>query len=201
MRQTAPQDESPIAGKMMNCRQFGSYEPREASTATKNLCHGGWVGSQWYEPCPVKTECYQRTAAQVSGRLPVINNPTGAARGLQQSARRLPLFRAPDLSELPTHHAQAVNEVQRRIGGAVAAAAAEVGAHAPAVVHPKKDAPPGMRSAFLEHDIGGMAPAFLPKKGQSTVDRLMKNIVQSIIAAIGYAIWSFTRRTDLFDDD
>lgn len=120
-------------------------------------------------------------------------------------------FKVPDLSELPTKLPSARPVVTPRPAAPPAATppapAAPTGPTVvgPAtqfnqVVMPSSEAPPGMRSSYAAPTAGfaETAPTFTPREGESTWGRLWKNVVQGVIAAIGWALWNYCRTIDLF---
>jgi hypothetical protein len=200
MNQTAPRMPSEIEGKEQNCTTFGMYEPAAETTRTRNLCHGGWYEASWYEPCPVRSECYVATSSK-KRTLPVVNSVAPAKAVAQEGFVRLPAFRGPNFSGMPTQHPQATtprDAVRAKVAEVMESALHGAEAYVPHVVSPGVDAPPGMRTPFVGTAETAASPTFIPREGQSTFERLFFNILQAIIAAIGYQVWSFARSIDIF---
>jgi hypothetical protein len=188
-----------VPGKLQNCGEFGTYEPAMSTKAYQVLCHGGHYQGEYYLPCPVRDQCRIATLRKK-------DQPSPAAQPAQQQTQqpwRGPGFKIPDLGRLPTqmppNAAQAAAQAKARVGAAVDAAAAAAGPQWPGTVIPPKDAPPGMRTPHIGTSFtGDVSPTFLPEEGQSTFERLLLNILQGLIAAIGWHIWNFCRSVDLF---
>lgn len=202
MQQTAPRMPSPIEGKEQNCNTFGAYEPAAETTRTRNLCHGGWFEASWYEPCHVRAECYVETSNKRK-TLPVVNNTAAPAQRRpveQEGFIKLPTFRGTNFGGLPTQHPQATarDAIRAKVAEVVESTLHSAEAYAPHVVSPGPSAPPGMRTPFVGNVESAASPTFIPSEGQSTIERLFFNVLQAIIAAIGYQIWSFARNIDIF---
>ncbi len=261
IKQTGPRQESPVDGKEQNCDAFGEYEDeRDAkSNTTAVLCHGGWFGIDWYEPCPVRAECYmehqttlrneQRALNPDKPRLTVVQNvPAPRPEPTPEPGFRYVLqpFKRPNYDKMPTTQSPAPKTpvapaartatvtylrppgtplttppppssrtppstpptpttVGQKVNELFETAVREAKAslppieRAPAAVMPEDGAGPGRRTPFYQEVLDSvLPPTFLPVEGQSTFDRLCKNVLQAMIAAVGHAIWSFARRIDLF---
>jgi hypothetical protein len=204
MQQTGDQEPSPIPGKMMNCGDFGTFEPSTSTSISKALCHGGRYFGDVYLPCPVRAECRNAAIEQKNKRLPVVNSAPAAPEPERRFTNPFAgqMLRMPDYRTQPTQlpQARAVDQAKAAATAAVDAAAAAVAAQAPQVVVPPVDNPPGMRTPFAAamNFIGEMSPTFLPQENEDIFERLFKNIVQGMISAIGWQLYNLARVADLF---
>lgn len=204
-RQTGNQARSTaVPGKMQNCTEFGKYEPPGAGTETSKLCHGGHYQNETYLPCPVKEECRERLRREkgmvYGSTAATATTPARYAAPGTVTLQPFPTLRPPNYSTLPTRLPQTGEQVKAALNAAVDTAQKVVDAQMPRAVVPPKDAPLGLRTPFAAqlHYIGEMSPTFLPLDGEDILERLMKNIVQGMISAIGWHVYSYTRTVDLF---
>lgn len=206
------QDPCPeVRGKMMNCNSFGTYEPPLSGSKYKTLCHGGIFENERYDPCPVKVECFNKT--QRSGQsyysgtsagssaqpareperrsLPVVQGNKDDRGPIPLSAYGLQPLRRPDYRNMPTRFTQEPTQ-----NGRPTEAYSTKDYVVPAVV-PPKSAPESLQKPHLNY-FGEMAPTFIPETGEDVWVRLMWNVVQSVIAAVGWQIYAFARTINLF---
>lgn len=177
--QTGTQQESPIPGKMQNCGEFGTYIPALSTESAKAMCHGGWYDHDYYRACPVREECRSTTVTRARG-LPIMNPqaPPTTARPAEPLFQ-VPQFRVPDFGRFATQLPRAKEATpQARMPPTPAYGATGT-------------SPPNIN--WTEP-----SPSFHPRDGESTFERLFLNILQGVIAAIGWHIWRFCQTIDLF---
>jgi hypothetical protein len=111
----------------------------------------------------------------------------------------------PATAPRPTVVGQVLNAAAQQVKSAMPSTpelSAQVRANGqfPSAYVPLKDALPAMRSAFAApHPSNGeLSPTFLPNEGESTWSRLLKNILQGMLAALGWVLWNYARTIDLF---
>lgn len=203
MEQTGDQQQSPIPGKMMNCGEYATYEPTESTNECAAMCHGGRYNSDTYRPCPVRTECRQETINRKYRRLPVVQErgplvtpPPKAAEPPAVNPFLMPPFRIPNLGGMPTQNPQAKQEPS--INPTTRTPTYE--GQFPGATIPTENAPRGMRTPYAAAmpTNGEVSPTFLPGENENIIDRLLKNILQGILAVIGWHVWNFARTVDLF---
>jgi hypothetical protein len=114
----------------------------------------------------------------------------------------IPKLRMPDYGLLPTQipQSRAAEQAKAVVGAAIDAAQQATDGQTPRVVHPAPTALPGMRTPFAvpTQTFGEVSPTFLPQETESIWDRLFKNIVQGVISAIGWHVYSLARMVDFF---
>lgn len=211
-----------VPGKMQNCDDFGSFIDKTFTTQeARKMCHGGVYLGKEYEPCPVAHECYVATVGTRRARsLPQLN-PQGATivtppppskkeRVFSLDDFEIPKldfslgdFGLPNMTQIPQAKEEEKPAKPKTVEEHVRATVAEFlrDHDSRRVAQPLDGALPGMRTPFLsgsQKHAEASPPTFLPTGVESTWDRLFKNIVQGIIAAIGFAIWQFARTIDLF---
>lgn len=184
-------------GKMKNCGAWAEYEMPHSSETSK-LCHGGfyrekdWPRPLEYPACPSRAECKQATmmrsvADDGRRRLPILN--PGTSRPLSP-AFSIPEYRSQVLpNTLPTRGAQATHRAVTDFTEYF---------QAPRPIQPPAEYPASMQTPYVAATEGWGAPTFLPQIGESVWERLVKNLVQSIFAVIGFQIYNYMRSIDLF---
>jgi hypothetical protein len=210
MEQTGAQEPSPVPGKMMNCGAYATYEPSDSSEECAAMCHGGRYNQDTYRPCPVRAECRQETINRKYRRLPVLQEqqtlitpPPKPTEPPAVNPFLMPPFRMPSLGGMPTQNPQAkpqepsISPTQR--AQAEAAYRAREGQF-PGATIPAENAPRGMRTPYaaVTSAYGEISPTFLPGENENIIDRLLKNILQGILAVIGWHLFNFARSVDLF---
>ena len=195
-----------VPGKLQNCRQFGTFiDNAFKSEEARAMCHGGMYMGDLYDECPVRSECYLATIGKRKGSsLPQLN--PRAPLPLVAPPPELPRIEIPKLSfklgdyglpietQLPQTPTRQIQEHAKT--ALEQAVRARMGATAPSA-----EALPGMQTPYVahtHHQAEVAPPTFLPQAGESTWDRLLKNIIQGMIAAFGWAIWKFAKTVDLF---
>lgn len=192
-----------VPGKKQNCPEWGTFEPAMSDKEYKYLCHGGWYMSEYYHVCPVREECKTYTISRKPG---LVVNPAGASQqAAARAAYRVTPFEVPDLGRLPTQMPRGGQPTPQGVTPQQAAAAQRAAQQAAAqgfwtnTVIPPDDAPPGMRTPHMASSFfGDVSPTFLPGEGESTLERLLLNILQGMISAIAFHVWNFLRSVDLF---
>jgi hypothetical protein len=180
------------SSKGANCNEWASYEP-EGTSATAKLCHGGWFNGDQYDPCPKKLACKIATERRTLNdgsvrRLPVLN-PVSGVRTLQPQRIEVPAIRQPDLSRIATSIPQRTQTQQH------------YEAQYPQPVIPPPEYPKAMRTPYASATPvyqGGVSPTFLPRDNEEVFGRLGKNMLQGVLAGIGWHIYDYSRSVDLF---
>jgi hypothetical protein len=196
--QQGEQTYSQETGKMKNCGAWAEYETPHSSETSK-LCHGGfykekeWPAAREYSACPSRAECKHATMGGVADdgrrRLPILN-PGTAPRPLS-AAFSVPEYRS---------HGGLPNALPARAAQAAQRAVNEVAEYyqSPRPIQPPPEYPPSMQTPYVAATESWGAPTFLPRVGESVWERLVKNLVQSIFAVIGFQIYNYMRSIDLF---
>lgn len=219
MAQTGAQEESPVPGKMMNCHDFGTYEPEGSRTPHAAMCHGGLYLGDSYNACPVKAECRNLTISRrhrlpvlVEDRKPLVTPPPQSAKPEERrNPFLMPPFKMPGLGEMPTQIPQAktaqatpvqtptVNKLVEELQAKINEVRSSMGLF-PGAVIPAVDAPHGMRTPYAAPTAvpAGVSPTYLPQEGESVWRRLLKNILQGLLAALGWHVFDYSRSIDLF---
>lgn len=191
--------ESGIPGKYKNCDTWAEYEQPHTSETAK-LCHGGWYKAAGapaveYGPCACRAECKAATMrGENDGRrhLPIAMNPTNGIRPLAKPVFTQPELRSPFGSATPF---PSVLPSRPAVQQAISQYAE---ASAPRPVVPPQEYPSAMRSPYVSAMDPGNAPTFLPTDGEGTLERLVKNVLQAMVAAFGWQIYNYLRSIDIF---
>lgn len=202
--QTGGKIDSPVPGKKQNCTEFGTFVPQLASNdPMRALCHGGYYKGDFWDPCDVRPECRLASARRVEEGGEVLVNPASLVRRTPQDVVKSSVRQeALPFTPLTVRDFNKMGTTIPRAGGTPQQQAAQGAQQArnPRVFYPPPNSPPGMRTPYVESDAWGgeASPSWTPKEGESPWDRMFLNVIQGIISIIGYHIWQFTRRIDLF---
>lgn len=55
-----------------------------------------------------------------------------------------------------------------------------------------------MQTPYVSSMDPGNAPTFLPTSGEGALERLVKNVLQAMVAALGWQIYNYLRSIDIF---
>lgn len=175
-----------------NCTSWGEYEPPHSSS-TAALCNGGTYEGRSYRECESKIACMAATPGYSHRSLPVLGNtprlmgstllgannfPTTLPRQTteqQYRPQQQPLVRPPTT---PTPHG---------VGGA----------H---VIQPPESWPEAARTPYVVQRtvVGETTPVYLPESHESVWSRLIKNIIQGMVGALGRHILEMAMNVDFF---
>jgi hypothetical protein len=195
-------------GKTKNCSSYAEYET-PTSSATANLCNGGWYKGEFYNECASKAECMVSTLRKTGGytvdqrrHLPIHTNeakPFGSRPGSTIVGG------TPNLADhlrgwgtWPTTIPKADTMMRP---GVPLPSPMQVPAPLPFPVQPPPEWPEAMRTAYAGPtpvQAGGVTPTFLPKDDEPVWSRLGKNIVQGWIGSTGWHTYDYARTVDLF---
>lgn len=172
----------------MNCNAWGTYEaPGTSETAA--LCNGGTVDGEHWDACPSREACRAARNRRVvqDARDRAANAAASATRSLPVTGQSV--VRVIGNQALPGRPSvgPATTLPQRPVGGPATIVQPETNNQyldTPRVLTPTR---PGMHS-----------PTFLPKRKESWLARLGKNMFQGVLNSFGWHLHDYTQHVDLF---
>lgn len=67
----------------------------------------------------------------------------------------------------------------------------------------RKNAPaqqPVLGDVNINAALGAMSPTFRPREGDNVLARLMRNVGNGLVGAVGWHLWSYAQHVDIFGD-
>ncbi len=182
-----------VPGRTQNCKNFGDWEDKSEESSTSRLCHGGVIGTQYWHPCQVKTECERVTKYGPDGKFHL---PSLQQQPVQQMAPGEYTFRGSrEVASTPAaQQAARYSSYQNRIANAPVNQVPSKTPWQPQQPPQGYWAPPGHQTAVPP----GGAPTYLPDPDESILERLLCNIGNGFVAALGWQLWSYAQQVDIF---
>lgn len=178
-----------VPNRTQNCQKFGEWEDKSNQSSTSKLCHGGVIGDKYWHPCQVREECERYTKYGPDGKIHLPGfSPRPSAPGEYTFRGSREIASTPAAQQATRYAAY-----QDRIANAPVN---QVPSKTPWAPQPPPSgywSPPGS-----PHTPPGVAPTYLPDPDESVLERLLCNIGNGFVAALGWQLWSYAQQVDIF---
>lgn len=64
----------------------------------------------------------------------------------------------------------------------------------------QQQAQPVLGDVNINAAMGAMSPTFRPREGDNVLARLMRNVGNGLVGAVGWHLWSYAQHVDIFGD-